>query len=183
MMQRLVRRSTRLQAYDYRRPGAYFVTICTWGKAHILGEVVYEKVRLSVAGKVVEEEWLRTGHLRVGVSIDTFVVMPNHLHGIILFHGPSSPGRDSVCHRSRVSRRPGCLGSVVAGFKQAVTLRLQRSEGLKRGRVWQRNYYEHVIRDELELNKVRQYIDENPLRWASGRTTVPPYSQQLFTIA
>jgi REP-associated tyrosine transposase len=60
MMQRLVRRSTRLQAYDYRRPGAYFVTICTWGKAHILGEVVYEKVRLSVAGKVVEEEWLRT---------------------------------------------------------------------------------------------------------------------------
>lgn len=73
-------------------------------------------------------------------------------------------------------RSPGSLGCVVAGFKQAVTLRIRRLQGLNKERIWQRNYYEHVIRDEVELNRVRQYIHENPLTWASGRTTVRPYS-------
>jgi REP-associated tyrosine transposase len=175
IMQRLGRRSTRLAAYDYRRPGAYFVTICTWRRGHLFGEVVDGRMRLSVAGKAVEEEWLRTGRLRAGLDLDSFVVMPNHLHGIILFQGPANPEQDSVSQGTYVSRSPGSLGSVVAGFKQAVTLRLRRREGVNLHRVWQRNYYEHVIRNELELNKVRRYIDENPLRWARGRTAVRPY--------
>jgi putative transposase len=178
MMERLQRRSTRLHAYDYGRAGAYFVTICSWGRAQIFGQVIDEKVHLSVAGKLVEEEWLRTGHLRAGVTIDSFVVMPNHLHGIVLFHGPGNAGQDSIQRGSRVSRSRGSLGSLVASFKQAVTLRLRRVEGENRHRVWQRNYYEHIIRNQAELDKVRRYIDENPLRWAIGRTTVHPYSEQ-----
>lgn len=159
------RRSTRLANYDYTRAGAYFVTICTWRRECLFGKVVDGTMRLSVSGQVVEEEWLRTGSLRSGVDLDSFVVMPNHLHAVLHLNGQTSSRRDFTSPRVYASRAPGSLGSVIAGFKQAVTLRLKRSEGVISQRLWQRNYYERVIRNEADLYEVRRYIRMNPQRW------------------
>jgi REP element-mobilizing transposase RayT len=170
--ERMGRRTARLPQYDYTRTGAYFVTVCTWHRACLFGEIVDERVRLSPEGEVVHEEWRRTALIRPGVELDAFIVMPNHLHGVILLPGSDISHNRTGSRQGRAFRASGSLGSVVAGFKQAVTLRLRRLEDpiAKRvKRVWQRNYYEHVVRTEAELSHVRRYIEENPRRWARER--------------
>jgi REP-associated tyrosine transposase len=153
------RKSLRLAGFDYRTPGAYFVTICTWRKRSLLGQVQGRKVRLSPAGQIVEEEWLRTAENRQYVDLDAHTVMPNHVHGLIIIRehrfsgGPCSP---SLRHT---------LSAIVGGFKAAASRRIGIAEAVHRGPIWQRSYYERVIRDSRELRAVRQYIVNNPARW------------------
>jgi len=112
---------------------------------------------------------MRSGYgllIRPRVELDSFVVMPNHLHGIVLLPGSDTPQSRTGSRLGRASRASGSLGSVVAGFKQAATLRLRRQEAPMGQRLWQRNYYEHVVRTEAELSQIRCYIEENPHRWA-----------------
>ena len=162
------RRSLRLKGYDYSQPGAYFVTMCTQSRECLFGEIANGEMMLNEYGKLVEEEWLKTPGMRTQVELDAFVVMPNHLHAIIVIHEGATTMPMVGAHSSAPLRRaPQSLGSLIAGFKSAVTKHinmLQISPGFP---VWQRNYYDHVVRDEDDINRIRQYIVNNPVRWAA----------------
>ena len=155
------RKTLRLESYDYRQPGAYFVTIVAHARQSIFGEVVDQNVKLNDFGQIVTEEWERSNQIRCEIGLDAFVVMPNHLHGIVMINPVGatgwSPSPSAPFKRS--------LGAFVAGFKSAVTTRVNQLRGTPGVPIWQRNYYEHVIRSEESLNRIRQYIAENPGRW------------------
>jgi putative transposase len=168
------RRSIRLLTYDYGRAGAYFVTICTNKRECLLGQVADSAVLLNALGDIAVDEWLRIASVRDGVSLDAFVVMPNHLHGIIIItHGnvdTPSIGRGDPAGRPYKPNRacgpaPGSVGAIVGQFKAAATKRINVLRQTPGASVWQRNYYEHVVRDEGELNHIRQYITDNPASW------------------
>ena len=155
--------------------GAYFVTICTENRKCLLGEVVNGEMALSKEGKILGEEWLKTTQVRPYVSLDLFVVMPNHFHGI-LFIDKEAEGTDcwgtARCaptirqFRMMISES---LPSIIRGFKSAATRRINILRNVPGAPVWQRNYYEHVIRDEASLNRIRGYIINNPLSWELDR--------------
>jgi putative transposase len=165
------RRSLRLQGYDYAQAGAYFVTICTQNRTCLFGEVTDGAMRLNSAGQLAATVWNNMLERFSGIELDMFVVMPNHLHGIIVLSDCEPRGCDAPDAGGRAATRAApTVGDVVGAFKSLFTLRFIEGVKSKRWpafdrRVWQRNYYEHVIRDERDLARVRRYIDENPLRW------------------
>ena len=167
------RRSIRLKGYDYTQPGAYFVTICTYQRAEIFGEVINGEMKLSPLGEIVRQEWLQSAEIRKEIKIfeNEFVVMPNHVHGIHWI--VESVGADGVrltkqdARRASLRRAPRSLGSFIAGFKASVTSRAGRE--LNMTGIWQRNYYDHIIRNDRELNNVGWYIVNNPLNWQLDR--------------
>jgi len=181
------RRSIRLKSYDYRQAGAYFVTICTQDRAFLFGQVVHDEMQLNDAGKMVYDVWNDLPAFYPGVQTDAFIVMPNHIHGIIILVGADPrvcPNADPrVCPNADTRACPGQpqgiaptlgLPDVVHRFKTMTTRRY--ADGVKRlgwepfrGRLWQRNYYEHIIRNEESLNRIREYILTNPMRWALDR--------------
>jgi len=164
------RRSIRLPEYDYTQPGAYFVTICTHRHACLFGDVVDSIVHLSAWGKIADQCWRDIPDHFDHVVLDEWVVMPNHIHGILLFH-PIVGATHASPPQTDVPRGPipGSLGAVVGSFKSAVTKRVNEMRGTPGTPLWQRNYYEHVIRNERTLNAIRQYIADNPARWALDR--------------
>ncbi len=225
------RRSIRLPEYDYSQAGAYFVTICAWGREPLFGEICEGEMRLSAAGLIVEAEWKRLAHQFANVYLDAFVVMPNHVHGIIVIHGPvgatrpspieTHPGTESVSndalagmagsplqndtHSGMVGAtrhlpadthsgiepmpndvlpgpggsplRPrggspmpkgpgeGSLGAMIGQFKSRATKRIWSLPEYDHVPIWQRNYYEHIIRNDAEWQRIYEYIQNNPLRW------------------
>ena len=230
------RRSMRLKGYDYSQAGAYFVTICTQGRACLFGEVVDGEMRLNDAGRMVVAEWERLPALFPNVVLDAFVVMPNHIHGIVILTDPADDATDGATaigatisgattggaatggattggattrvapttagddatpvgaglvpaqsgaglvpvpstpapSTPALSTPAPTLGDVIGAFKSRVTVEYIR--GVKTfgwtpfdRRLWQRNYYEHIIRNEETLNCIRRYIAENPIRWAFDR--------------
>ena len=223
------RRSIRLQGYDYTQAGAYFVTICTQDRECLFGEVVAGEMVLNTYGRVVTTFWQRIPRHFAWVELDEWVVMPNHIHGIIVITGRGEASRqspdaerhgskgeahfplepipgdaspllgdsrqspDAERHGSkgeahfplepipgdasplqRGDSRPagppsGSLGAIVGNFKSVTTRRINRIRKTPGARVWQRNYYERVIRNERELNAVRQYIHNNPGHWSEDR--------------
>jgi len=170
------RRSIRLKGYDYTQPGAYFVTICTHQRQPLFGRVVDRNMVLNAYGEIVREEWFRSAEIRAEIVLfpDEFVVMPNHIHGIvwIVETGPvGATGRSPLPPRDQPPHGPAprSLGSFIAGFKSAVTKRINALRGTPGTPVWQRNYYEHIIRHERALEAIRRYIAANPLRWHLDR--------------
>ena len=165
------RRSIRLKGYDYSQAGAYFVTICTYDRVCLFGEIVDGEMVLNDSGRIVVNEWARTAQIRDEIELDEFVVMPNHVHGIIWIVGQHDIPKIVVgAHRGApLHRAPRSLGSLIAGFKSTITKRINQDRGTPGAPVWQRNYYEHIIRDEESLNRIRQYIAGNPLRWHLDR--------------
>jgi putative transposase len=171
------RRSIRLLGYDYRNIGAYFVTMVTFQRECLLGDVVNGEIRLSRLGQIVEEEWLRTGEVRRNVELDGFVIMPNHLHVILAITSGSGTNRETAkpvgtSRRFVPTRVPtppaaGSIGAIMAQFKSIVTKRINVIRQTPSAPFWQRNYYEHIIRNDKELDQIRQYIANNPLRWES----------------
>lgn len=161
------RQSIRLASYDYAQAGAYFVTICTHERMCLFGDVILETMRPNEIGQVVHDEWLRTAAIRPGVNLDSFQVMPNHLHTIVILDEEVSSKLTVGAHsRAPFSRQPKSLGSLVAGFKSATTRRINQLRSTPGTPVWQRNYYERVIRNEREMDATRQYIVDNPAKWA-----------------
>lgn len=138
------RRSIRLKGYDYSISGAYFVTICTWQRECLFGELVDGTMQVNELGRIVDEAWLGLSVRYPEISLDAHVIMPNHLHGILMLSEDVRIG----C---------GTHGSVGAIHE----LPLQ-APGVP---VWQRNYYERIIRDDLECSAIRQYIAANPTIW------------------
>ena len=190
------RRSIRLRGYDYTSPGMYYVTVCTADRRCVFGEIVDGQMHRNEWGDIAHEEWYRTAKLRPEVELDAFVVMPNHLHGIIKIGAiprtgdPSGrpylpgrphddnelpPGRPSGSPVRTAARRPahgpeaGSIGAIVGQVKSVVRKRINRIPGAQRETVWHRNYYEHVIRDEKDLFRIREYILNNPLTWSKDR--------------
>jgi putative transposase len=163
------RKPLRLRGYDYAQAGAYFVTICTQHRTCLFGEVVDGAMRLNGAGQLAATVWNSMLDRFPDIELDMFVIMPNHLHGIIVLSDYDP--RDTANTGARAGTRPApTIGEIVGAFKSLFTLRFAEGVRGKRWppfdrRVWQRNYYEHVIRDERDLARVRRYIDENPLRW------------------
>ncbi len=151
--------SNRLPEYDYSQPGGYFITLVTQSRSKIFGELVGDRMTLSPIGEIVRSEWQRTGELRPEFTLDEFVIMPNHFHAILFIKDVQQnihPEFSVAAHRSaQLRRQPRSLGSIVAGFKSAAS----RAAGQS---LWQRNYYDRVIRDEDELNRIRSYVIENP---------------------
>jgi len=160
------RHSLRLQEYDYTREGAYFVTVCLKDRACLFGDISDGKMVLNDAGLTAEKCWKDIPAHFPHIELDEFVVMPNHVHGIIALHD----GRGTACRAPTVERFgksvTGSLPTIIRSFKSAVTKCYNASNNVLGYRIWQRNYYEHVIRDDASLNLIRQYIMDNPSRWA-----------------
>jgi len=168
------RRSIRLKGYDYTQPGAYFVTICTQDRQHLFGEVVDGEMRLNEAGEIVCAAWFKTAQLRSYVVLheDEFVVMPNHVHGIIWIVDDDGGATRRVAptqNNRPAGPVPGSIGAIVGQFKSTVARRVNELRSTPGVPVWQRNYYEHIIRNDRALNIIRRYIAENPLRWHLDR--------------
>jgi putative transposase len=165
--------SLRLASWNYRWPGVYSVTLVTHGRRPIFGTVASGEMRLSEEGRIAHEEWLRTEQMRDYLRLDAFVIMPDHIHAILVFdeHTPGAPAGglpddDPTESPTRTFKRPAeALGSVIAGYKAVVTGRIRTVCGNPRMRVWQRNYWDRIIRDEREWESWRAYIDDNPRRW------------------
>jgi putative transposase len=153
------RRSLRLPAYDYRLEGAYFVTTVCAGRRCLFGEVSRhgEDVCLNDLGRLVKDSWRRLPSYFAAIALDAFVVMPNHVHGVLLLRRATqaSPLQGS-------GTAPSSLGAVVGSFKAGCSRRAGRA-------LWQRGYYDRVVRDEEELAVIRQYIADNPHKWGTDR--------------
>ncbi|MBI5635138.1 MAG: hypothetical protein HZA15_16845 [Nitrospirae bacterium] len=170
------RQSIRLKEYDYCRSGAYFVTVCAWKKESILGEIENSEMLLNEYGRIVQEQRnTLPGHFE-NVTIDEFVVMPNHMHGIITLNScrgevssPPEPNSKTITISIQgvdtpPVRKPA-LGQVVAYLKYQSAKKINIIRDTPGMPLWQRNYYEHIIRDERELHTIREYIRYNPLKW------------------
>ena len=180
-MQHPDRRSLRLPHYDYTEAGAYFVTICAWQREHLFGEIVGGVMQLNTFGQIAHNEWLRTPIVRPEITLDEWVIMPNHLHGIIVIndvptddhvgaHGRAPlPDIHPQNSASMLYRPPRSLGSLIAGYKSIATKRINAMRGTPRHPVWQRNYYEHIVRSEHAIAAIRCYIIDNPARWHLDR--------------
>ncbi|MEI7845720.1 MAG: transposase [Chloroflexota bacterium] len=170
------RRSLRLKGYDYTRPGAYFITLVSFQRDEIFGEVVDGEMKLSSLGQVAQEEWFKTAKLRSYVQLfeDEFVVMPNHAHGIIWLAGDADVGArrrraptSAPCPTVEKFGAPvsGSIPTIVRAYKSAVTYAINRAQNTRGAPIWQRNYYEHIARNEAEINRFWDYIDNNPRKW------------------
>ena len=183
------RQTRRLPGYNYSSPGAYFVTICVQNRECFFGEIVNGKFLSNDAGRMVEKWWVKLPEKYPCVQCDEYVIMPNHFHGILFILAPTvgaipcnrpvipcnrpvgNVDKDSIygLGENMVSPLRG-LGRYLSWFKRMTTNNYIR--GVKKcgwpgfdGRLWQRNYYEHIIRNEIELNNIRQYIKNNPIKW------------------
>ena len=172
--------SIRLPWWDYAAEGWYFITLCTKGRKCFFGEVVDDGVRLSGIGEIVAEEWEKTEEIRSGITLDEFVIMPNHLHGIIVIgsvNGKETPERETsyreTPHRGVSTEELPCdrsgalkansLGAMIGQFKSVCTKRI-RAAGFS-DFAWQPRFYEHIIRNEQSLSEIREYIANNPAKW------------------
>ncbi len=153
------RRTIRLKGYDYKRLGAYFVTIATRNRESRFGDIIDGEVRLNDTGRLVKSAWEWLTMRYAYVELDTYVVMPNHLHGIIDIFDQYSGNRE----KDQALRKP--LGRLIGAFKTWSTRRVNNALETPGQPLWQRNYYERVIRNDEELDRVREYIVYNPMRW------------------
>ena len=198
------RRSIRLRGYDYSQAGAYFVTVVVQGRACLFGEMVGEEMRLNDAGEMIHRVWQELPGRFPDVETDEFIVMPNHVHGVIWLNQPvevdprvgaplvgaqaaeppDAGGRETHPHETAseraatderaTTRVAPTLGGVIGGFKSLTTVAYVRGVKTQRwprfsGKLWQRNYFEHVVRSEDSLAKIREYIHGNPARWEFDR--------------
>ncbi len=169
------RHSIRLTDFDYGQSAFYYVTFCTDGRQRLFGDVVNGQMHRSPSGEIVKEEWLRTPIVRPGVFLDEWEVMPDHFHAILeidegIHRGPENVG----AHRGAplgsngdhsLIRPPRTLGSLVGQFKGVTTHKINEQQGVSGVRIWQRGYFERIIRNEVQLDKFRKYIRNNAAAW------------------
>jgi REP element-mobilizing transposase RayT len=204
------RRSIRLKGYDYSQAGWYFVTICCHGRACLFGDVINNKMVLNEYGQIANNEWMKTPDIRPNVELGEFIIMPNHVHGIIrllcrgelhsplhngvstnnnielhspLHNGVStnnnielhSPLHNGVSTNNNINGEcdsplqgpSNTIGAIIRGYKSSVTKQLNL---LNIGcAVWQRNYYEHIIRNEQSYQNISKYIINNPAKWSEDK--------------
>ena len=162
------RKSIRLKGYDYGQSGAYFITICTQARVRMFGDVVDGLMDLDDVGRIVVQCWNGLPNHYSHVGLDAFVVMPNHVHGIIVISEEMNQatwmGLKPATTQSEITRQHG-LPEIVRGFKTFSARYVNHAFGTLGRRLWQRGYYEHIIRNENQLDGIREYIMSNPLNW------------------
>lgn len=187
------RRSIRLKGYDYSQEGAYYVTIVTWRREFLFGNIVNQEMMLSPYGEIVQKWWQEIPVHFANVETGAFVIMPNHVHGIIYILGgrgtasypkgvpvPKDDGEIPISQNNktvdviqggetpplRIFNGTPTLGQIVAYFKYQSTKEMNKIDNTSTvTKFWQRNYYEHIIRDEKDLQNKTDYIEANPLLW------------------
>ncbi len=164
------RHSIRLPNYDYSQPGAYFVTVVTYQRILLFGNIVNQEMRLNDFGKVADECWSAIPDHFPNAELGAYVVMPNHMHGIISINDPADA--DICACRGTIYRAPtenfgkpvvGSIPTIIRAYKAAVTRRIGREFNVTG--IWQRNYYEHIIRNGRDLQNKTDYIEANPRLW------------------
>jgi len=176
----LQRRTIRLPDFDYTQDGAYFITVCAYRRGCLFGGVDAQRtMQLNGSGEIVRDEWLKTADIRAEVELDEYIVMPNHFHAVLFLaneqnQSPLSQTQTganvgATCQVAPTHPRgpkSGSIGAIIGQFKRMVTIRINEQRDTPGAPVWQRNYYERVIRNESGLNDIRSYIQTNPARWA-----------------
>ena len=166
-LERRQRRSIRLKGYDYSAAGGYYVTAVAFRREYLFGDVVEGEMRLNALGWIVRKEWFKTTMLRPYVELheDEFVVMPNHVHGLIWIMEDIVGARRRRAPTEERFGKPavGSIPTIARAFKSAVTRRANRE--LNSANIWQRNYYEHIIRDQTDYERIAGYILANPANW------------------
>lgn len=175
------RKLLRLKGYDYSNAGAYFVTICTYNKECIFGEINSGRIILSEVGKITNKYWVEIPlHFKIA-ELDEYVIMSNHIHGIVIIKPPIESDNNSehnICrgvrsntptirnkkNYSQMSPRKNTLSVIIRSYKSSVTTWCKNNKYL--GFRWQRNFYDHIIRNDQDLYEIRQYIRNNPYKWA-----------------
>ncbi|MBE9166931.1 transposase [Pleurocapsales cyanobacterium LEGE 06147] len=178
------RKSIRLPNRNYAGNGYYFVTICTHQKICYFGNIINHQMQLSSIGKIAQRFWLEISQHSKSTYLDEYIIMPNHLHGIIALDNPDNPCRDVTCRRRRsaanvptpnhdydlsqimseLSPQSGSLSTIVRSYKSSVT-RWCKQNGFNNF-AWQPRFYEHIIRNDGSLDKIREYIVNNPIKWS-----------------
>jgi len=167
------RRSVRLAGYDYSQCGAYFVTICTDNKKRLFGNIMDGKAQLNEIGVMVKHAWEWLPQQYQYVSIDEFVIMPNHFHGILIINDVLNNSQRAVREQStRAVREPPLhkpVGRLIGVFKTVTTKRFNETRHSVGEKIWQRNYYEHIIRNEDDYMRIFWYIQTNPSNWRNDK--------------
>ncbi|MCB0480626.1 MAG: transposase [Flavobacteriales bacterium] len=167
--------TARLQTWDYTWDGSYFITICTADRAHLFGEIENQKMQLSRLGVIADILWNELPHRNPNIKLGEFVVMPNHIHGILILNNTSEPLNPSTTtpieptttnpknqKMAIISPKPNSISTIIRSYKSAVTKHAYRLE-IENG--WQPRFYEHIIRNDAAFKRISSYIINNPLQW------------------
>jgi len=168
------RRSIRLKGYDYAQSGAYFITLCTWQRQSVFGEIANNQIQLNTYGEIIQFHWDSLPKHYHYLKLDEFIIMPNHVHGILV-----------LTDNPACKKRHG-LPEIIRGFKTFSARRINKNRCLSGVPVWQRGYYEHIIRQEKSLMAIREYIIKNPLSWEEDelyRDRAPAWDGQIKNLA
>jgi len=173
-MTRLRRRknSLRLTGWDYSQPAYYFITICVNDKSNVLGTIINHKIHLSSIGHIIKKCWKELPDHYAGCALDAFIIMPDHVHGIIIIKERAE--NSSIYNSVQAGFKPAPTGShslseITRGFKTFSARQINRFQRTPKIPFWQRNYYDHIIRDNASLERIRWYIQANPERWFENK--------------
>jgi REP element-mobilizing transposase RayT len=172
------RRSIRLSGFDYSQPGGYFITIVTYQRECLFGKIENEEMVLSNFGRVAKQQWEKLSFRFHNIELSSFVVMPNHVHGIIMIHDNGRgiargffvkvyqvPRYAPTVQQQFGKLIPGSIPTIVRSYKSAVSYRINLMRNTAHIPVWQRNYYEHIVRNQTDLENIDRYVQFNPIQW------------------
>lgn len=164
-------RKIRLEGWDYSDPGLYFITLITFQRECIFGEIKNQRMTLSSIGEIIKEEWLKSFEIREELVCDSWVIMPNHMHAILkIIRKGSQHIKDKVMLNPGIGYRPPrSVSSFVAGFKSAATKRINLARNTPGKKVWQDRFHDHIIKDNNGYQNIHNYIQNNPLTWKDDR--------------
>ena len=175
----LQRKSIRLKGYDYSQAGTYYISICTKDRLCLFGDIANQEMVLNAAGRMITDAWNELAERFCNIELVEYIVMPNHIHGVISIVGVPLVGTRKTGNglSKRAGTRPAPtkgLGDIVGAFKSFTTndyIQGVRANGWTPfpGKLWQRNYYEHIVRNDKELNLIREYIRQNPAQWDADK--------------
>ena len=182
------RQSTRLKTYDYSLEGSYFITIVTQDRLHLFGKIANSQMILNAVGEIVKQEWENSIQLRSNISLGEFIIMPDHMHMILTIDHQITNDKESKEWEHSNPKSPSqTIGAIIRGFKGACTKKINlffNSTGelqfaptdelhfaptFYKNKIWQRNYYDHIIRNQADYNRIEQYIIDNPQNWKKKR--------------
>lgn len=181
------RQSIRLSNYDYSQKGSYFITLVAQDRIHLFGKIENGKMILNCVGKIVEEEWINTIEIRPNITLGEFIIMPDHMHMILTISAQMDKKEEKEWIQSNPKSPSHTIGAIIRGFKGASTKKINlflnstgesrfaqtiespfaptNSSEFYKNKIFQRNYYEHIIRNQADYNRIEQYIIDNPMNW------------------